>query len=107
MLPCLALLLLMELFVCTVAGDGGEEQALSTEAETWITVALEEGTVPSIQLQLRKVKRGKASQFFGLMGKRVGGRPLIRPGRKKVLSAGTHTPGPPGQEKPIHRRQRG
>ncbi|XP_032135844.1 tachykinin-4 [Sapajus apella] len=84
MLPCLALLLLMELFVCTVAGDGGEEQALSTEAETWITVALEEGAVPSIQLQLREVKRVKASQFFGLMGKRVGGRPLIQPGRKKV-----------------------
>ncbi|PNJ66195.1 TAC4 isoform 6 [Pongo abelii] len=41
MLPCLALLLLMELPVCTVAGDGGEEQTLSTEAETWITVALE------------------------------------------------------------------
>nr|XP_010340181.1 tachykinin-4 isoform X4 [Saimiri boliviensis boliviensis] len=79
MLPCLALLFLMELFVCTVAGDGGEEQTLSTEAETWITG----GAVPSVQLQLREVKRGKASQFFGLMGKRVGGRPLIRPGRKK------------------------
>nr|XP_010340180.1 tachykinin-4 isoform X3 [Saimiri boliviensis boliviensis] len=68
MLPCLALLFLMELFVCTVAGDGGEEQTLSTEAETWITG----GAVPSVQLQLREVKRGKASQFFGLMGKRVG-----------------------------------
>ncbi|PNI58537.1 TAC4 isoform 7 [Pan troglodytes] len=66
MLPCLALLLLMELSVCTVAGDGGEEQTLSTEAETW------EGAGPSIQLQLQEVKMGKASQFFGLMGKRVG-----------------------------------
>nr|XP_055114131.1 LOW QUALITY PROTEIN: tachykinin-4 [Symphalangus syndactylus] len=68
MLPCLALLLLMELSVCTVAGDGGEEQTLSTEAETWIT----EGAGPSIQQQLQEVKTGKASQFFGLMGKRVG-----------------------------------
>uniref|UniRef100_A0A2I2ZCW2 Tachykinin 4 n=1 Tax=Gorilla gorilla gorilla TaxID=9595 RepID=A0A2I2ZCW2_GORGO len=68
MLPCLALLLLKELSVCTVAGDGGEEQTLSTEAETW------EGAGPSIQLQLQEVKTGKASQFFGLMGKRVGGR---------------------------------
>ncbi|PNJ66196.1 TAC4 isoform 7 [Pongo abelii] len=66
MLPCLALLLLMELPVCTVAGDGGEEQTLSTEAETW------EGAGPSIQLQLQEVKTGKPSQFFGLMGKRVG-----------------------------------
>ncbi|XP_037666163.1 tachykinin-4 isoform X3 [Choloepus didactylus] len=32
-----------------------------------------EGTAPSIQFQLQQVKRGKASQFFGLMGKRVGG----------------------------------
>lgn len=39
MLPCLILLLLMELSVCTVAGDG--EVELSTKAETWITVALE------------------------------------------------------------------
>uniref|UniRef100_A0A2I3HWN2 Tachykinin 4 n=1 Tax=Nomascus leucogenys TaxID=61853 RepID=A0A2I3HWN2_NOMLE len=57
MLPCLTLLLLMELSVCTVAGDGGEEQTLSTEAETWIT----EGAGPSIQLQLQEVKTGKAS----------------------------------------------
>uniref|UniRef100_G1QSQ3 Tachykinin 4 n=1 Tax=Nomascus leucogenys TaxID=61853 RepID=G1QSQ3_NOMLE len=71
MLPCLTLLLLMELSVCTVAGDGGEEQTLSTEAETWIT----EGAGPSIQLQLQEVKTGKASQFFG--------RPLIQPRRKK------------------------
>ncbi|PNI58535.1 TAC4 isoform 4 [Pan troglodytes] len=84
MLPCLALLLLMELSVCTVAGDGGEEQTLSTEAETWVIVALEEGAGPSIQLQLQEVKMGKASQFFGLMGKRVGRRPLIQPRRKKA-----------------------
>uniref|UniRef100_A0A2K5IXP5 Tachykinin precursor 4 n=1 Tax=Colobus angolensis palliatus TaxID=336983 RepID=A0A2K5IXP5_COLAP len=81
MLPCLSLLLLMELSVCTVAGDSGEEQTFSTEAETWITVALEEGAGPSIQLQLQEVKTGKASQFFGLMGKR----PLIQPRRKKGL----------------------
>ncbi|XP_023059724.1 tachykinin-4 isoform X4 [Piliocolobus tephrosceles] len=66
MLPCLALLLLMELSVCTVAGDG--EVELSTKAETWIT----EGAGPSILLQLHEVKTGKASQFFGLMGKQVG-----------------------------------
>ncbi|XP_011815328.1 PREDICTED: tachykinin-4 isoform X3 [Colobus angolensis palliatus] len=66
MLPCLALLLLMELSVCTVAGDG--EVELSTKAETWIT----EGAGPSILLQLQEVKTGKASQFFGLMGKQVG-----------------------------------
>ncbi|XP_011815329.1 PREDICTED: tachykinin-4 isoform X4 [Colobus angolensis palliatus] len=77
MLPCLALLLLMELSVCTVAGDG--EVELSTKAETWIT----EGAGPSILLQLQEVKTGKASQFFGLMGKQVGGRPLIQPRRKK------------------------
>uniref|UniRef100_A0A2K5MF43 Uncharacterized protein n=1 Tax=Cercocebus atys TaxID=9531 RepID=A0A2K5MF43_CERAT len=33
MLPCLALLLLMELSVCTVAGDG--EVELCPKAETW------------------------------------------------------------------------
>ncbi|XP_062965338.1 tachykinin-4 [Cynocephalus volans] len=69
MLPCLTLLLLMGLSVGTTAGDSGEELALSAEA------GLLEGAVPSIQLQLQEVKRGKASrQFFGLMGKRVGGR---------------------------------
>uniref|UniRef100_A0A2K5YFS2 Tachykinin precursor 4 n=2 Tax=Cercopithecinae TaxID=9528 RepID=A0A2K5YFS2_MANLE len=36
MLPCLALLLLMELSVCTVAGDG--EVELSPKAETWYQV---------------------------------------------------------------------
>ncbi|XP_030779174.1 tachykinin-4 [Rhinopithecus roxellana] len=79
---CLALLLLMELSVCTVAGDG--EVELSTKAETWITVALEEGAGPSILLQLQEVKTGKASQFFALMGKQVGAEPLIQPRRKKA-----------------------
>ncbi|XP_045382177.1 tachykinin-4 isoform X2 [Lemur catta] len=53
-------------------GDGGEERALSTEAEPWITVTLEEGSPPITQRQLQQVKRGKASQFFGLMGKQMG-----------------------------------
>ncbi|XP_008062139.1 tachykinin-4 [Carlito syrichta] len=70
MLPCLMLFLLMGLSTHTMAGDSGEEGALDTEAGPWIT----EGSGPSIQLQLREVKRGKASQFFGLMGKRLGGR---------------------------------
>ncbi|XP_061032329.1 tachykinin-4 [Eubalaena glacialis] len=65
MLLCLTLLLLMGLSACTVAGD--EELALDAEAGSW------EDVVPSIQLQLWEVKRGKASQFFGLMGKQVGG----------------------------------
>uniref|UniRef100_A0A2K6JPQ6 Tachykinin precursor 4 n=1 Tax=Rhinopithecus bieti TaxID=61621 RepID=A0A2K6JPQ6_RHIBE len=71
------MLLLMELSVCTVAGDG--EVELSTKAETWIT----EGAGPSILLQLQEVKTGKASQFFALMGKQVGAEPLIQPRRKK------------------------
>lgn len=37
------------------------------------SLLLQEGVIPSIQLQLQEVKRGKARQFFGLMGKRVGG----------------------------------
>uniref|UniRef100_A0A5F9DDB2 Tachykinin 4 n=1 Tax=Oryctolagus cuniculus TaxID=9986 RepID=A0A5F9DDB2_RABIT len=61
------LLLLMGLSVCTSAEDGGEEQTLGAEAGPWA------GAVASIQLQLQEVKRGKASQFFGLMGKRVRG----------------------------------
>ncbi|XP_023409363.1 tachykinin-4 [Loxodonta africana] len=76
MLLCVTLILMMGLSVCTVAGDSGEEVALSTEAGLWVTVTLEqeeEGAVPSIQLQVQEEKRGKASQFFGLMGKRVGG----------------------------------
>nr|AAS46599.1 beta tachykinin 4 precursor [Oryctolagus cuniculus] len=67
------LLLLMGLSVCTSAEDGGEEQTLGAEAGPWVTVTLEAGAVASIQLQLQEVKRGKASQFFGLMGKRVRG----------------------------------
>ncbi|XP_069337331.1 tachykinin-4 [Eulemur rufifrons] len=70
MLPCLTLLLLMGLSLCAVAGDGGEEHALSAEAEPWIT----EGSAPITQRQLQQVKRAKASQFFGLMGKQMGGR---------------------------------
>uniref|UniRef100_A0A8C6CHH1 Tachykinin precursor 4 n=1 Tax=Monodon monoceros TaxID=40151 RepID=A0A8C6CHH1_MONMO len=65
MLLCLALPLLTGLSACTVAGD--KELALDAEAGSW------EDVVPSIQLQLWEVKRGKANQFFGLMGKQVGG----------------------------------
>ncbi|KAB1265645.1 Tachykinin-4 [Camelus dromedarius] len=68
---CLTLLLLAGLSACTVAGD--KELALDAEARSWVAVTLEENAVPSIQLQPREVKRGKASQFFGLMGKHVGG----------------------------------
>ncbi|XP_040856902.1 tachykinin-4 [Ochotona curzoniae] len=73
MVPSLPLLLLMGLSVCAVAGDGGDELTLGTEAGSWVTVNLQVGAVASIQLQLHEVKRGKASQFFGLMGKRVKG----------------------------------
>ncbi|KAM5212439.1 tachykinin-4 isoform 1-T1 [Hipposideros larvatus] len=86
MLCCLTLLLLMGLSACTAAGD--EERALSTEARSLVTMTLEEGVVPSIQLQLQEVKRGKASQFFGLMGKQVGGIPPIQPERKAVRTEG-------------------
>ncbi|XP_036693632.1 tachykinin-4 [Balaenoptera musculus] len=79
MLLCLTLLLLMGLSACTVAGD--RELALDAEAGSWVTVTLEEDVVPSIQPQLWEVKRGKASQFFGLMGKQVGGIPPIQPER--------------------------
>lgn len=37
------------------------------------SLLLQEDGIPSIQLQLQEVKRGKNSQFFGLMGKQVGG----------------------------------
>ena len=37
------------------------------------SLLLQEDVIPSILLQLRDVKKGKASQFFGLMGKQVGG----------------------------------
>eukprot|EP00069_Balaena_mysticetus_P010199 bmy_06733T0 len=60
---------------------GDEELALDAEAGSWVTVTLEEDVVPSVQLQLWEVKRGKASQFFGLMGKQVGGIPPIQPER--------------------------
>ncbi|XP_004446633.2 tachykinin-4 [Dasypus novemcinctus] len=73
MLLRLTLLLLTGLSAYPVAGNGGEELALSIEAGPWVTVTLEEGNVPSIQFQLQEVKTGKASQFFGLMGKRAGG----------------------------------
>uniref|UniRef100_A0A8C5VAG0 Tachykinin 4 n=1 Tax=Microcebus murinus TaxID=30608 RepID=A0A8C5VAG0_MICMU len=67
MLACFTLLLLTGLSLCAAAGDGGKERALSTEAEPW------EGAPSVTQRQLQQVKRGKASQFFGLMGKQMGG----------------------------------
>ncbi|XP_054989928.1 tachykinin-4 [Sorex araneus] len=76
MLPGLALLFLTGLSACAVAPD--KELVLSEEARPWITITLEEGALPSIQLQLQEVKRGKARQFFGLMGKRVRGYPPIQ-----------------------------
>ncbi|XP_032313666.1 tachykinin-4 isoform X2 [Camelus ferus] len=80
---CLTLLLLAGLSACTVAGD--KELALDAEARSWVAVTLEENAVPSIQLQPREVKRGKSSQFFGLMGKHVGGIPPIQPERAGYL----------------------
>uniref|UniRef100_A0A8C0LFT8 Tachykinin precursor 4 n=1 Tax=Canis lupus dingo TaxID=286419 RepID=A0A8C0LFT8_CANLU len=73
MLLCVPLLLLMGLSACT--GTAAEDLAVGAEAGSWITLTLEDGGIPGIQLQLQlqEVKRGKASQFFGLMGKRVGG----------------------------------
>ncbi|KAK1331035.1 hypothetical protein QTO34_008982 [Cnephaeus nilssonii] len=71
MLLCLTLLLLTGLPACAVAGD--KKLALGgTKAGSSVTVTLEEGVVPSIQLQLQEVKRDKASQFFPLMGKQAG-----------------------------------
>ncbi|XP_036889391.1 tachykinin-4 isoform X4 [Sturnira hondurensis] len=97
------LLLLMGLSACTVAGD--EKPALGgTEARSWVTVTLEEGVIPGIQLQLQEVKRGRVSQFFGLMGKRVGGVPPIQPARTNRASARTDGPGPPRQERTIYGR---
>ncbi|XP_040353150.1 tachykinin-4 isoform X2 [Herpailurus yagouaroundi] len=81
MLPCLPLLLLLGLPACT--GTVDEKLALGAEAGSWVTVTLEEdGVVPHIQLTLQEVKRGKTSQFFGLMGKRVEGIPPIQPERR-------------------------
>ncbi|XP_019659906.2 tachykinin-4 isoform X1 [Ailuropoda melanoleuca] len=77
MLPCLPLLLLTGLSAGTVTADEG--LALGAEAGSWITLTLEDG---GIHLQLQEVKRGKASQFFGLMGKRVRGIPPIHPDRR-------------------------
>ncbi|XP_030875435.1 tachykinin-4 isoform X4 [Leptonychotes weddellii] len=76
MLPCLPMLLLMGLSAGTVTADEG--LALGAEAGSWITLTLEDG---GIHLQLQEVKRGKASQFFGLMGKQVRGIPPIQPDR--------------------------
>ncbi|XP_006940278.1 tachykinin-4 isoform X1 [Leopardus geoffroyi] len=101
MLPCLPLLLLMGLPACT--GTVDEKLALGAEAGSWVTVTLEEdGVVPHIQLTLQEVKRGKTSQFFGLMGKRVEGIPPIQPERRTAPPpghppAGTKSVGPPGQ----------
>uniref|UniRef100_A0A8C0S672 Tachykinin 4 n=2 Tax=Canis lupus familiaris TaxID=9615 RepID=A0A8C0S672_CANLF len=82
MLLCVPLLLLMGLSACT--GTAAEDLAVGAEAGSWITLTLEDGGIPGIQLQLQlqEVKRGKASQFFGLMGKRVGGMPPIQPERR-------------------------
>ncbi|XP_012393176.1 tachykinin-4 [Orcinus orca] len=80
MLLCVTPPLLTGLSACTVAGD--KELPLDAEAGSWGTVTLEEDVVPSIQLQLWEVKRSKASQFFGLMGKQVGGIPPIQPERR-------------------------
>ncbi|XP_004395286.1 PREDICTED: uncharacterized protein LOC101365365 [Odobenus rosmarus divergens] len=77
MLPCLPLLLLMGLSAGTVTADEG--LALRAEAGSWITLTLEDG---GIHFQLQKVKRGKASQFFGLMGKRLRGIPPTQPDRR-------------------------
>ncbi|XP_042526688.1 tachykinin-4 [Dipodomys spectabilis] len=79
MLPCLTLVFLMVLPVCIMAKDSGQKLILNTEAEPLITVTLEGGAGPSIQLQLQKAKRSKNRQFFGLMGKRVKGIPSIQP----------------------------
>uniref|UniRef100_A0A8C6REK2 Tachykinin 4 n=1 Tax=Nannospalax galili TaxID=1026970 RepID=A0A8C6REK2_NANGA len=73
MLSHLTLLLLLGFSVCTAVGDSGEELALSTEAEPWVTVNLEGIPMASIELRLQERKRSKTRQFFGLMGKRVEG----------------------------------
>ncbi|XP_007085765.2 tachykinin-4 [Panthera tigris] len=62
----------------------------------------QDGVVPHIQLTLQEVKRGKTSQFFGLMGKRVEEIPPIQPERRTAPPpghppAGTKSVGPPGQ----------
>ncbi|KAM5273430.1 tachykinin-4 [Ctenodactylus gundi] len=96
MLPCLTLPLLMGLSVSTVAGHSGEELPLRAEAEPWVTVTIE-GTIPNVQLQLQEVKRGKTRQFFGLMGKRVGGYQLEQMiqgllGKRELATKGRQEP---------------
>lgn len=46
---------------------------VSLPSTLWNSLLLQEDVIPSILIQLRDVKKGKASQFFGLMGKQVGG----------------------------------
>ncbi|XP_021034100.1 tachykinin-4 [Mus caroli] len=77
MLPLLALLLLIGPSVCTTAGDR-EELAFGAKAESWVTVNLKGIPIPSIELQLQELKRSRTRQFYGLMGKRVGGYQLGR-----------------------------
>ncbi|XP_029783903.1 tachykinin-4 isoform X2 [Suricata suricatta] len=86
MLPSVPLLLLMALSACAVTVD--EELALGAKARPWVTVTLEDGSGPLIQLPLQEVKKGKASQFFGLMGKRMGGIPPIQPERRTAPPPG-------------------
>ncbi|XP_052514694.1 tachykinin-4 isoform X7 [Budorcas taxicolor] len=79
MLLCITLLFLLGLSACTVAGD--KKLAVDAEVGSWVAMTLEEDVIPSILLQLRDMKKGKASQFFGLMGKQVGGyqrEPLVQ-----------------------------
>ncbi|XP_035889684.1 tachykinin-4 isoform X13 [Phyllostomus discolor] len=98
MLLCRALLLLLGLSACAVAGD--EEPALSgTEARSWLTVTLEEDVIPSVQLQLQEVQRGRVSQFFGLMGKRVGGHQRGQMGQDLPGRRGPSTEGREGEER--------
>uniref|UniRef100_A0A8C5Y873 Tachykinin 4 n=1 Tax=Microcebus murinus TaxID=30608 RepID=A0A8C5Y873_MICMU len=100
MLACFTLLLLTGLSLCAAAGDGGKERALSTEAEPWVTVTLEEGAPSVTQRQLQQVKRGKASQFFGLMGKQMGGATRIQPGRRAGYQSEQTVPGLLGRRRP-------
>ncbi|XP_047614756.1 tachykinin-4 isoform X2 [Phacochoerus africanus] len=100
MLLVLSLLLLMGLSVGTEAGD--KELTLDAKAGSWVTVTLEEDGIPSIQLQLQQVKGAKTSQFFGLMGKQVGGIPPIQPERtgyqRGPVIQGLLSPGGPSTE---------
>ncbi|XP_025851644.1 tachykinin-4 isoform X1 [Vulpes vulpes] len=51
MLLCVPLLLLMGLSACT--GTAAEDLAVGAEAGSWITLTLEDGGIPGIQLQLQ------------------------------------------------------